>query len=327
MSVRKRLLAAALATAVASTLTMTAGVLTAAPASATTPMLFGIGDHWKSDVEHDDAQLRIRSGIVGLFTKWGTYQTDPVIHWMDWVRSRGGAPMIDLIPPATATDGQIAAGAQDGYLTNWAQRMRDWGHPVLLRVLPEMNGRWESYSPWTRGQTPAQYRAAFQHIVTVFRGQGATNVKMVWNPDKPIVHGGTALSKVYPGDAYVDWAALDIYDWRDAAHGVLSPWKAIVPAVRAVRAVTHKPLFFAEIGVDNYPGKARWISTAVRLAQAHGVKAMVWFDESGPRAAWRLDSSAAALRAARRAVHQPYVTYAGRVGIDTIDSFVANGGF
>jgi hypothetical protein len=54
---------------------------------------------------------------------------------------------------------------------------------------------------------------------------------------------------------------------------------------------------------------------------------MVWFDESGPRAKWRLDSSAAALRAARIAVQRPYVTHAGRVGIDTIDSFVANGGF
>ena len=316
-----------MAAAVASSLTL-AGGLAATPASAATPpMLFGIGDHWEPDVAHDDAQLGIQSGIVGLFAKWGTTQTSPVIHWMDWVRARGGAPMIDLMPPTTATDAQIAAGAQDGYLNGWAQAMRNWGHPILLRVLPEMNGNWESYSPWTRGQSPAQYRAAFRHIVTVFRNQGASNVKMVWNPDKPF-KGSVPLAKVWPGDAYVDWTSLDIYNWRDRAHGSWTAWQAVVPAVNAVRAISSKPLFFAEIGVQQFAGKGKWIANAVSIAQAHGVKAMVWFDENlgnGPK--WRLDTSSSALQAAVAAVHQPYVTSAERLSQDAIDNFVTNGGF
>jgi len=290
-------------------------------------MLFGIGDHWEPDVAHDDAQLGIQSGIVGLFTKWGTTQTSPVVHWMDWVRARGGAPMIDLIPPTTATDAQIAAGAQDGYLVGWANAMRDWGHPILLRVLPEMNGNWESYSPWTRGQSPAQYRAAFRHIVTVFRNQGASNVKMVWNPDKPF-KGSVPLAKVWPGAAYVDWTSLDIYNWRDRQHGSWTAWQAVVPAVNAVRAISTKPLFFAEIGVAQFAGKGKWIANAVSIAAAHGVKAMVWFDENlgnGPH--WRVDTSSSSLQAAARAVHQPYVTSAERLTLDAIDNFVANGGF
>ena len=161
----------------------------------------------------------------------------------------------------------------------------------------------------------------------MFRSQGATNVKMVWNPDKPF-KGSTSLASVWPGAAYVDWTSLDIYNWRDRAHGTWTAWQAVVPAVNAVRAISKKPLFFAEIGVQDFPGKGTWVANAVALAYSHGVKAMVWFDEnlgSGPR--WRLDSSAASLRSAVVAVHRSYVTYAGRVGTDAIDNFVANGGF
>ena len=106
-SVRIRLALLTAAAAVASSLTLT--VAAPAASAATPPMLFGVGDHWEPDVAHDDAQLGIQSGIVGLFAKWGTTQTSPVIHWMDWVRARGGAPMIvPFSPPLLiALDGSL----------------------------------------------------------------------------------------------------------------------------------------------------------------------------------------------------------------------------
>ena len=51
-----------MATAGASSLSLGVAVAPAASASAP-PMLFGIGDHWEPDVQHDDAQL----GTVARF--------------------------------------------------------------------------------------------------------------------------------------------------------------------------------------------------------------------------------------------------------------------
>ena len=138
----------------------------------------------------------------------------------------------------------------------------------------------------------------------------------------------TSLAKVWPGAAYVDWTSLDIYNWRDRQHGSWTAWQAVVPAVNAVHKISSKPLFFAEIGVQDFAGKGRWVANAISIAQSHGVKAMVWFDEnlgSGPH--WRLDSRASSLQAAAVAVHRSYVTSAERLSQDAIDNFVAAGGF
>src|SRR2546423_6846619 len=97
------------------------GTLAAVPqpaAATTTPVLFGLIDHWKTEITNDDTQLQIHSGIVGLFTQMAVTSTqrDTVVRWFDWVRSRGAAPMIDLVPPSSATLGAIANGRIDGTL-------------------------------------------------------------------------------------------------------------------------------------------------------------------------------------------------------------------
>ena len=167
----RSLLAAAAACTVASTV-----ALSAAPAQASAPpVLFGLISPWSGSTmttAQDDSQIGIHSGIIGTFFHWEKQapNTTPLTNWLSWAHNRGAVPMPDLYPPSTVTLGQIAAGGQDGYLNPIARAMRDWGNAnrdanglpsqVLFRLFPEMNGNWESYSPWTRGQTAAQFRAA-----------------------------------------------------------------------------------------------------------------------------------------------------------------------
>ena len=328
---RLKLFGAALALALASAATGITAAIDAAPAeAASTPVLFGLIDHWEPQIAADERQLRAGSGIVGTFLNWSTTKVGPTVNWLNWVRSRGGTPMLDLAPPSSVRLGQIASGSQDGYLLPFAQAFAAWGHPMLLRVLPEMNGKWEPYSPGKYGQTTAQYRAAFQHMVNVFRGQGATNVKMVWNPDK-VFKGATPLRSLWPGDAYVDWVAGDFYNWRDAAHGTFTPYGLLHPTIRAIRTLTSKPFFVAEIGCAPYSGKPTWVANSLKVAQQLGAKAVVWFNEQpggrGPN--WRLDSSPtpSTLSTARMAVHQSNVTYAHKASLAQIDALISNGSF
>jgi hypothetical protein len=312
--------------AVVAALTMGCGLLTAAPTpagAASTPILFGLTDKWKTQIQTDDSQLNYHSGIVGIFMNWQNSSPSTTGRWFSWVRSRGGAPMIALNPPSTATLSQIAQGKQDSYLRPWADTMAAFGHPILLRLFPEMNTTAHSYAPGTRGQTTAQFRYAWRHVYNLFHARGATNVKFVWNPYHWF-KSATTYKSVWPGAGYVNWVAVDAYNYDDSRHKFFWPYDLFAPSVNHIRAFTSKPLLIAEIGCTQKSYKPTWISRAPGAMQRLGAKAMVWFNEN-MQSQWRLDSSTASLKAARTTVHASNVTYAGRWSVARIDRLLATG--
>ncbi len=63
----------------------------------------------------------------------------------------------------------------------------------------------------------------------MFTSAGASNVSWVWNPNVSYT-GSTPLGGLYPGDGYVDWVALDSYNWGTTVswHG----WQRSEPGLR-----------------------------------------------------------------------------------------------
>jgi hypothetical protein len=327
---RARLAAILAASALATTAALTA---TAPPAHASSPprILEGLIDHWEDQIVADDHQLGLTgtssSGIVGTFLSWSTVRASSGVNWANWVRARGGAPMLDLFPPGNVTLAQIAAGAQDSYLRSWADALAAWNHPFLLRLFPEMNGGWETYSPGVNHQTPAQFIAAWRHIWNLFRGQGASKVMFVWNPDRYFKGEGYTYAQLWPGSSYVNWVALDGYNWANSTHGTYWPYYLLYESVHMIRALpgaSTRPLLIAEIGCAPYASKPAWIQRMYSDLQRLGAKAAVYFNENG-NVNWRLDSSSSALSAARTAVHASNVVYHGRVSVASIDHLVATG--
>ena len=60
----------------------------------------------------------------------------------------------------------------------WPATARRTGRAVIIGFGHEMNGYW--YSWGYRHTSPAVFVAAWRHIVTVFRQQGADNVTWLW---------------------------------------------------------------------------------------------------------------------------------------------------
>ncbi len=115
------------------------------------------------------------------------------------------------IDPTYASVAAIAAGDYDDYLRSYADSVRDFGHAVVIGFGHEMNAPWYS---WGYGHVPpATFVAAWRHIVTVFRGEGADNVTWLWtiNQDR----GGTGpIASWWPGAKYVTWVGIDGYYFR-----------------------------------------------------------------------------------------------------------------
>jgi hypothetical protein len=219
---------------------------------------------------------------------------------------------MDLYPPTNVTLASIVAGSQDATLTADAQALNAWNHPFMLRLFPEMNGLWESYSPGVNGNTSAQFVAAWRHVYRLFQRNGANKVKFVWNPDKEFKGQPTSYSQLWPGKKFVDWVGLDIYNSNDTAHGIYPSARiACAQSVKDIRKLSNLPLMVAEIGVADYAGKPHWIKRSFRGLSNLGVKASVWFNETVGDSNWRLDSTSAALRATRAVLQGPLAVWPG----------------
>ena len=74
-----------------------------------------------------------------------------------------------------------------------------------------MNAPWYS---WGYGHVrPSVFVAAWRHIVTLFRSEGADNVTWLWtlNQDRP---GTGPVAAWWPGASYVTWVGIDGYYFR-----------------------------------------------------------------------------------------------------------------
>jgi beta-mannanase len=172
---------------------------------------------------------------------------------------------------------------------------------VFVRFAHEMNGNWYPWGWGIDGNTPAAFKAAWRHLVEIFRAAGATNVRWVWCPYASNSHPNQ-YRRFYPGDQWVDWAGLDGFNW-----GTHSVWQSFTqifaePYERVAR-LTSRPIMIGEVGAAEAGGnKARWISRSFSrvLPRYSHVRALVWFDSADSRANFRVDSSEASLAAIRR---------------------------
>ena len=279
-------------------------------------ILFGLEDHSENDVVADDTQDAALSGIVGTFFNWGTTKATSIINYARWAHARKSVPMIDLYPPTNVTLASIAAGSQDATLIADAKALHTWNHAFIFRLFPEMNGPWESYAPGVNGNTVAGFIAAWRHVVSLFRQYGASKVMFVWNPDKEIRGQAETLASLWPGSTYVNWVGVDVFDREDTAHGAFpNPVTAISTTVADIRKLSSAPLMIAEAGTVTSPVKASWINELFTGTAAVGVKAVVYFNETGSvangSATWRLDSSTAAMAATKQALAGSGVAWPG----------------
>ena len=259
--------------------------------------------------------------IIGWFESWS--DTGFSASRMEAAHSRGAMPMVtwnswdhrlgkDQPRYALRT---IVRGDHDAYIRRWAKDAAAYGKPVYLRFDHEMNTNLLPWGVGANGNTSDQYVAAWRHAHTIFRQERATNVRWVWSPN--VAYGNsTPFSKVYPGDAYVDWVALDGYNWGTTQSW--SKWTSFAnvfgPSYDLLTRMTNKPVMIAEVGSAEAGGnKAAWIRQGF-LQQVPSrfprVRAIV-YSSGNWDADWRVDSSSAALAAFREVASSP--KYRGRM--------------
>jgi mannan endo-1,4-beta-mannosidase len=199
----------------------------------------------------------------------------------------------------------IASGQYDHYLRSYADTVKAFGAPVILSFDHEMNGSW--YSWGYRRSSPAEFVAAWRHIVTIFREQGASNVTWLWQIniiDTSDNHVARPAAW-WPGSSYVNWVGIDGYYYGPSVTFA----QLFGPTIVAVRELTRDPILIAETGAARAAGQSAKILDLFAGVRDFGLLGFVLFDQDGVRAdqSWRLNNplAYAAIRRATKTYMRP----------------------
>jgi Glycosyl hydrolase family 26 len=231
--------------------------------------------------------------LVGYYGGWGeAFKTS----FAQTVHDHGAVTLLQWDPTGASLD-KIASGAYDSYLRSFAGSVRAFGHPVVIGFGHEMNAYWYSWS--YRHTKPATFVAAWRHIVTLFRTQGADNVTWLWTLQAD--ESGTGpIADWWPGSHYVTWVGIDGYYFypNDNFAGVFGQ------TIAQVRMLTGAPVLLSETGVTPQGAQAAKISDLFNGMRHYGTLGLVYFDIAQHQGTyhqdWRLEDSASAEAAFRR---------------------------
>jgi len=207
----------------------------------------------------------------------------------------------------------ILSGEHDAYVRSYARSIKASGVPIYLRLAHEMNGAWYPWGEGINANTPEKYRLMWQHVRAIFDQEGVTNVKWVFSPSvkAPVWGSTTPYEAYYPGDSYVDWTALDGYNFAGSRGLAWYSFEEVFgPSYDEILSVApSKPFMVAETASDETGGdKARWITDMKQVIPTRfpALKALVWFNQDEGPARLRVDSSAGALEAYKEYVNDAY---------------------
>jgi hypothetical protein len=241
----------------------------------------GVPDDF-SGVTQFATSTQVNPNIALYYSSWfERFKTDFAVQAYD----DGMTPAVQIEPfGVSLTD--IADGRYDQYLDSYASAVRDFGQAVIIGFAHEPNGSWY---PWGAGHvSPATWIAAWQHVVNVFRQEGADNVIWLWTVNSQGSDGPMA-GAWWPGSSYVTWIGIDGYytEPGDTFASVFGP------ALGEVRGFG-KPIIISETAVGPGTGdQTGGIANLFAGLRASKLLGLIWFDvaqDNGPyQQDWRLE--------------------------------------
>jgi hypothetical protein len=255
-------------------------------------------------------------------TRCSFYRFPPLA--MENIRRHGAIPYLSWGSQSTPSSvdeprftlSAIIHGAYDSYIKSFAEAARLWGRPFFLRFDYEMNGNWFPWSEGVNGNTAGQYSQAWRHVHRIFTSVGATNATWVWCPNVDPTKSFTSLSKLYPGDSYVDWTCLDGYNFGTGDPNVSRPsaWQTFDQLYSStyqtiVRSIAPtKPMIIGEVASTEYGGsKSSWIQDMLsKLPSSYPkVRGFLWFEKNDANVDWPIETSSTASAAFADSIQNP----------------------
>ncbi|MDD4970494.1 MAG: glycosyl hydrolase [Paludibacter sp.] len=253
-----------------------------------------------------------KPNFVMYFSHWAdTYDKDFNTTGCEAISSRGCIPYITWCP---ASDGggvtqplykltNITAGNFDTYITTYANAIKSWGKPVLLRFGMEMNMDVFPWSGNVNGNNDgSDYVDAWKHVHDIFQNVGVTNVTWFWCPYVESMWAGWPnMLNFYPGAQYVDWVGVDGYGYNPSSWAT-NTFDGVFQSSYNKLLTLGKPMMIGEIAAGEYKQgrnwKANWETDAFTKLKSNYTefKGYTWFNYNKEED-WRIESTTTSLNA------------------------------
>lgn len=201
--------------------------------------------------------------IINIFINFD-YDWDELDTQCSAIVEQGAVCMITFEPDTSDNTSEsnllsdIAAGEWDRYFNQWIRGFRTWlrkqadaDKKILFRFAHEFNGNW-----YTWAGIPDDYIDAWTYLHDKFEDAKIDGVSIneyiewVWcanNTDSDDINN---ITEYYPGHDYVDWLALDGYNW--GYNYSYSSWQSFgeVFSYQYNHMITHyphKPILLTEV--------------------------------------------------------------------------------
>lgn len=286
---------------------------------------FGVAADPKSDETYGEALDRVEAqtqrevDIVQMYHREGdVFPTNQEKQWSNEGRILllNWKPLMGKNAWSRVANGEVDAST----LIPAADRLKAFGKRVFLAIWHEPEN---DVPPKGNAGSPADYRAMWRHVRQVFNQRGVTNVIWTWKTMQycPLTN---LTPQMYPGDAYVDWLAVDTYN---AASPTTSNWLTFQQTIDKkcsstgwpgfyTWALTHhpdKPVMVGEVGTKGYPGNdgatKQWFLDALTTLKTKqtNVKAVIYYDGVGEGGDWRLENTPGGVAGFRQIGQDPYL--------------------
>jgi hypothetical protein len=196
--------------------------------------------------------------------------------------------LVDQYPDAVLQSGLWMAGmwdvlknASQGNYNSVIRQFSVWAktinRPLYLRIGYEFDGEHNQMDP-------VDYVTAYRKIVDLMRLEGADNVAFVWQSYAAPTYKGYPLSSWYPGDDYVDWVGISLFE-----HMYSVELNKEADDVFEFARQHYKPVMIAEaspvqgISGDNTDAWDTWFTNFLSLTYRKNVKAISYINANWSR--------------------------------------------
>lgn len=255
--------------------------------------------HWYQQIQPVDTSLKyLRKDVCDGAVALGAI---PMITWAFRDASNTSSNQ-----PAYALS-TIWNGTHDAYIRQWAKDVAAYNKPIYLRPFHEFNINAYPWGIYTNGNTVADLPRAWERIYEIFQQENARKVGWIYCP---VVGTTTDYGAAYPGDQFVDYIALDGYNFGTDAGQTWQTFDQVFGASydALVAAVPNKRFMICEWGCSPNGGdKAAWFTDAFARIPVRCPKtdAVVYFNANNSAVGesdWRIDSTVASRDAYRAAI-------------------------
>lgn len=256
-----------------------------------------------------EKSINTKMALANIYSEWAYLKDPKLLPQLNEISNNGWTPIISSNPyffkdcpdKKQSLYETIASGDCDEFLKAAAKNLKAYNKPIFFRFAWEMNLPSMYWSVKYLKSEPKHFVEAWKRFHKITKQEQANNIIWVlsFNTTNSVT---TPYKELFPGDEYVDWVAIDGYNWGNTHSW--SGWQTFNSvfnkSYQELAALTQKPVMISEVNsapTGTGGDKSDWIRDMLNVQipkEFPNIQSIVIFNEDkseNEKIDWRMEKS------------------------------------